>query len=194
MVKLIAQLVTAFAISVVAWLLGLHWIGIVLLVLIGFVIVHAVYERLFPDPFDYIGTMAVRNDDPLMLAAEEKARTTLDRFLAELYSEHAQDSMVKFSYTNADGEIEKIWGDLLSYRDGKADVYVRTLPLAPKPDFESRMTVDISDIVDWSVEMRDGTLRGGFSNLALFKIYEREEGRMHPRFIPHVERFKDIDG
>ncbi|MHC4333564.1 MAG: hypothetical protein ACYSUP_02745 [Planctomycetota bacterium] len=76
---------------------------------------------------------------------------------------------------------------------GKAEVYVRTVPFAAKPDFESRMTVDKSDIVDWSVEMRDGTLRGGFSDLALFKIYEREEGRMHRRFVPHVERFNDID-
>ena len=174
MLKLIAQLVTAFVISVVAASLGVHWTGIVLLVLIGFVIVHAVYKRLLPDPFDYIGIMAVRTDDPLMLAAEEKARMTLDRFLAELYPEHAQDSMIKFTYTNAEREIEKIWGDLLSYHDGKAEVYVRTVPLAPKPDFETKMTADISDIVDWSVEMRDGTLRGGFSNLELFKIYGKE--------------------
>ena len=194
MLKLIAHLVAALVISAVAASLGLHWIGIVLLVLIGFAIVHVVYERLFPNPFDYLGVMPVRDDDPLILAAEEKALATLETFLAELYPEHAQDSMIKFTYTNAQGEIERIWGDLLSYCHGKAEVYVRTAPLAPKSDFHSKMTVDKSDIVDWSVEMRDGTLRGGFSNLALFKIYERQEGHMHPRFLVHVERFKDIDG
>ena len=54
------------------------------------------------------------------------------------------------------------------------------------------MTVPIDSIVDWQVEFPDGTLRGGYSNLAFFKIYEREEGAMPPKFLEQVARFKGL--
>jgi hypothetical protein len=190
--KLIAQVLTAAVIVSVLVALHAHWMLIVVVAVAGFAAVHIIWERFVFKPFDYLGVMPVHKDDPLIIEAERKARETRDHFFTKLYPEHKEDSMVKVAYVNADGETEKIWGDLVDVAEEDVEIFIRTPPIKPKPDCQQRMRFPRSAIVDWSVEFRDGTLRGGFSNLALFKIFERQEGYMHPAFKKHVDRFKDI--
>ncbi len=193
MKKLIVQVLTAVVIVSVLLALHAHWMLIVVVVVAGFAAVHMVWERFVFKPFEYLGAMPVHKDDPLIIEAERKARETLEKFIGKLYPEHKEDSMVKVAYVNAEGETEKIWGDLLDITDGDVEIFIRTPPIKPRPDCQQKMRFPRSAIVDWSVEFRDGTLRGGFSNLALFKIFERQEGYMHPAFNKHVDRFKDIE-
>ena len=191
MLKLVLHIVVAIGIWIAFGALGWPWPIRTACIVAGFVVVHLCWEKFVFQPYAYLGVMPVRSDDPLIGAAEKTAKDTLDMFLAELFPSHKEDSMIKVSYENADGESEKIWGDLLSVRGDDYEIYIRTCPVAPRDDFESKMVVSRTDVVDWSVEMRDGTLRGGFTNQALFKIFEREEGYMHSAFSKHIERFQD---
>ena len=193
MFKLVIQAAVAFAIWFGAKSFELHYGASIALIVAGFVGVHLFWEKFMFNPYAYLGVMPVDPSDPLMRKAEEKASSTLEYFLNELYPRHSEDSMVKFPYVNAENETEKLWADLVSMSENEVKVFVRTPPVAVKSDFDREMILDVKDILDWSVETKDGDLLGGFSNQALFKIFEREEGYLHPKFYEHISRFKEIE-
>lgn len=192
MAKLILHLVVAGVLIAVCVVLDVGVAITVVSVLAGAVLVHFVWDRFVFNPYAYLGAMPVASDDPIMQKAIERAKQTLSEFWT-MYPEHREDSMVKFRFTTDTGETENLWGDLLEVDTdaGTARVYVRTLPVSQTGEMESTQTVPFDQIVDWQVEMRDGSLRGGFTNLALFKIYERQEGHMHPAFLDQLGRFQD---
>lgn len=191
MLKLFVQLFVAGLIAGFANGSGLQWQITIPLVLGGAVIVHLIWERLFFDPFLYLGARQVDPNDPLMIAAKEKAISELPSF-EELFAKMPNDSMVKFAFDTDGGGTEFLWGDLLKLSQTEAKIFLRTPPINHSAPIEREMIVPREAIVDWQVEFPDGTLRGGYSNLALFKIFEREEGTMHSKFLEQVERFKKL--
>lgn len=166
-------------------------ISVILMMLILF-ISHVVYNFLRFNPFQYIANMDVDQNDPLILEAEKKAKSTFDQFINEIYLSHKDDSVVKINYINFHEKCEKIWGELRKIENDTYSIYISTPPKVPKEDYDPDINVNKKDIVDWCVEYKDGTLRGGFTNLALFKIYERKKGKMHPKFLKHIELFKSL--
>jgi uncharacterized protein YegJ (DUF2314 family) len=191
MLKLIIQLFVVGLIAGIGNGVGLQWYFIVPLVLVGAIAVHIIWERLFYDPFLYLGARPVDPKDPLMIAAKQKAISELPQF-ERLFAERPNDSMIKFAFQTDKGETEFLWGDLLELSETEAKVFLRTPPIDHSAPMDREMRVPREAIVDWQVEFSDGTLRGGYSNLALFKIFEREEGAMHPKFLEQVERFKEL--
>ena len=170
----------------------LHW-GIKLgAIVVGAILVHFVWEHFIYNPFFYLGAMPVANDDPVMLEAVENGKSTFTKFL-EIYPDHKTDSCVRFRFETDSGAVENLWGDLLEITEDQATVYLRTAPVDHNGELDRKMTIDRDQINDWQVEFRDGTLRGGYTNRAMFKIYEREEGMIHPKLLVHFHRFKDID-
>lgn len=192
MPKALVQVVVATAVwwaltaaeVAVGWRLGA--------LLVGTLVVHELWQRLVPPPYLYLGAVAVADDDPLMLEARQKARVTLSRFLDELLPAHPQDSMVKFALETSDGSVENVWADVVAVSGERLSVLVRTLPSAGSGE---PLTSEIGrgEILDWMVELPDGTLRGGFTNRALFAIYAREVGRTHPDAEEQLARFRDMD-
>jgi len=150
-----------------------------------------VWERVFFDPFLYLGGRLVDPQYPLMIAAKKKAIEELPQFV-RLFKERPNDSTIKFAFETDQAETEFLWGDLLDLSETEAKVFLRTPPINHEGLLEREMTVPIDSIVDWQVEFSDGTLRGGYFNLVLFKIYEREEGAMHPKFLEQVARYKGL--
>lgn len=162
----------------------------ILLLGAGALVVHAVWERLFPGPL-YLGARAVAEDDPLMSSAIAEARRTLS-LLRALYPEHREDTMVRYPFQTDAGTLEHLWGDLVELSDSTAKVFTRTPPISHEGPFERTMTVPVEALSDWQIEFRDGTLRGGFTNRAMFKIYEREQGHPHPQMKEQLARFRDV--
>lgn len=193
MLKLLIQIAALVAVYIATSSLSWHWAYVGTAMILTLVVVHVVWERFVFQPFDYLGVMPVPEDDPIMNRAFDEARETLSTFIEKIYPDHREDSMVKFCYSNASGETEHLWGDLVEVESDALKVYVRTPPLEPSEDFDLNVTISRDDVVDWSVEFTDGSLRGGFTNRALFKIFERQEGYMHPKFQQHMSRFKDIE-
>jgi hypothetical protein len=171
---------------------GVPWrIGAIVL---GAVAVHLFWEHFVFKPFLYLGAMPFLNDDPLMEAARAKAKETLPLFLETLFPEHREDSTIAFRFTTSSGQIENLWGDLLEVNGNSLKIYLRTPPVNHDQPLDRNHEVSLDDVVDWQVEYRDGTLRGGYTNRALFKIFERQEGYMHPQFLPQIARFRDVEG
>ena len=191
MIKLVLQIVVAVTVFTTTRHFNWPWWGTAVVLVAGFVIVHVVWERVFFNPFVHLGAMPIANDDPLMLNALERARETWKDFL-EIYPQHRQDSIVKFKMQNTDGEYENLWGDLLDLHGENASVYLRTPPVGEMDIDDRNLTVPIENIVDWQIEFTDGSLRGGFTQQAAFKIYAREEGHMPPQFQEQLARYHEL--
>ncbi len=190
MIKLILHVLVACALWFLIQLAGFGVVPRLVGIVVGAVAVHFVWERLVFDPLRYLGAMPVSDDDPLMTSAKARAKETLPEFRA-LFPEHEQDSMVKFLFHADSGVKENLWADLLSLSGDSAKVYIRTAPVEHKGDLDRNQEIAVDDIVDWQVEMPDGTIRGGFTNFALFKIFEREEGYLHSKLRSQMQRFTD---
>jgi uncharacterized protein YegJ (DUF2314 family) len=189
--KLIAHIVVALAIwgGLAAANVSV-WVRLVAIVF-GAMAVHWVFERFFADPFLYLGSMPVASDDPLMARARQQVKETWPQFL-KLYPEHKEDSCVRFEFTSDTDQVEHLWGDALEISSDHVTVFVRTPPATQKEPLESqRMTIPIEKVTDWQIEFRDGTLRGGFSIRAMFKIFERSEGYLPREFKEQLDRFRD---
>lgn len=194
MPKLLAHLVVAALV-----VLGCRWLGASRGTLIGAlvggaILVHLIWERVFSNPFLYLGARPISPDDPVLLDAKAKAREAMPR-LRELFPLYPKDTCVRFRFPHATAQDEFVWGDLVELGPERAKVYLRTPPKQPV-QLESRtMDIAVDTIDDWQIEQPDGSLLGGYTNQALFKVYEREEGHTHPAFVSQMARFRDrLDG
>ena len=155
------------------------------------VVVHAALER-GRRASGHLGAAAVAHDDPLMVAALGEAKRTWSTFL-RLYREHPQTTIVKFRLRTTGGDIENVWGDLLELDDDRATVSLRTPPVGKTEIRDPRMTVPVSEVVDWQVMLSDGTLRGGFTQQATFRIIERDRGRLPRKFAAQLARYRALE-
>lgn len=153
--------------------------------------VHLIWERLFCQPFVHLGARGIDPDDPLMKEARRLAAETMPALRA-LFPEHPHDTVVRFGLRVKSGKTEFVWGDLLELSDSTAKVFLRTPPTEEADIPDRTLTILVADIDDWQVEFRDGTLRGGFTNRAVFRITEREEDRLHPTLREELQRYRDI--
>jgi len=140
----------------------------------------------------HLGAVPIAYDDPLMLAAVDQARRTWSTFL-DLYPQHPDTTIVKFRLRTKSGDIENVWGDLLELRDDQATVSLRTPPVGETDVREPRMTIPVTDIVDWQIMFPDGTLRGGFTQQATFRIIERDRGRLPRKFAEQLARYRALE-
>lgn len=190
MTKLILHAVTVAVLITLGRQFAWAWWVTTLAVIAGLVCVHFVYEALFSGS-RHLGAAAVSNDDPLMLAAMADAKRTWPRFV-ELFAAHPKDAIVKFRLITKAGDIENVWGDLLELGPDTASVYLRTLPIAETALPSRRLTIPVEDIVDWQVMFADGSLRGGFTQQATFKIMERENGSLPRKFVEELARYRPV--
>lgn len=140
----------------------------------------------------HLGAVPIAHDDPLMLAAVDQAKRTWSTFL-HLYAEHPDTTIVKFRLRTKSGDIENVWGDLLELGDERATVSLRTPPVGETDVHEPRMTIPVADIVDWQIMFPDGTLRGGFTQQATFRIIERDRGRLPRKFAEQLARYRALE-
>lgn len=155
------------------------------------VVIHLALER-GRRASGHLGAFGVAHDDPLMIAALAEARSTWSVFL-RLYREHPQTTIVKFRLRTTTGDIENVWGDLLELDGDRASVSLRTPPVGKTDIRDPRMTVPVTDIVDWQVMLADGSLRGGFTQQATFRIIERDRGRLPRKFAEQLARYRALE-
>lgn len=192
MTKLILHAVTVALVISLGRQFSWAWWLTAVAAIAGMAGVHIVYEVLFSRT-RHLGSAAISNDDPLMLAALADARRTWPHFL-ELFAAHPKDAIVKFRLTTKAGDVENVWGDLLELGPDTAKVYLRTLPNAATDLPSRQLTIPVADIVDWQVMFPDGSLRGGFTQQATFKIMERENGALPRKFIEELARYRAVTG
>lgn len=192
MLKTVLHLVVAAALwfGLGALAVGVPWR--LAAVVLGAVAVHFVWERVIFNPYVYLGTMPVADDDPVMQEARERAKETLAVFLEKIFPEHRRDCMVKFPFQTSSGVLENLWADLLEVDGDVLKVFLRTPPAHHDRPVDRNLEVPVNDVLDWQVEFEDGTIGGGYTNRALFTIFEREQGYLHPKLRTQRDRFRDV--
>jgi uncharacterized protein YegJ (DUF2314 family) len=189
--KLLLHVASAVLLVALGRRFGWAWWVTTGAVVFGAVCVHLVYELLFAGS-KHLGATAVSNDDPLMLSALEEAKQTWPQF-RQLFALHPKDSLVKFRLTTQSGDIENVWGDLLELEGDTATVYLRTPPVGYAAISSRRMSIPVTDIVDWQVMVPDGSLRGGFTQQATFRIIQRDEGTLSRKFTEELARYRPVE-
>ena len=184
----------AIVAAVLVWAgrrLSWPWWAIASLVAVGAVAIQASLAR-GRRASGHLGAAAIAHDDPLMVAALEEARRTWSVF-RRLHSEYPETTIVKFRLRTPAGEIENVWGDLLDLTSDHATVSLRTPPVGKIEIRDPKMTVPVTDVVDWQIMFPDGTLRGGFTQQATFHILERDRGRLPRKFAEQLARYRELE-
>ncbi len=129
---------------------------------------------------------AIDPNDPLWLESIRRTQEALPE-LQKLFGEERREAIVKFSFTTDSGDCEHVWGELSEIDGNSMQVKIITPPVAQKSQIPDVVTVPLSSIEDWHVNMPDGSIRGSFSTLAQIKICERD-GLEVPHHIREIER------
>jgi hypothetical protein len=167
------------------------WWAVLMAVVAAAIVLEATLRRGRRAP-GHLGAVPIAHDDPLMVAAMEEARRTWS-ILLWLYEQHPETTIVKFRLRTRSGEIENVWGDLVALRGTEAAVSLRTPPVGDTDVRDPRMTIPVSDVVDWQVMFPDGTLRGGFTQQATFRIIERDRGRLPRKLAEQLARYRALE-
>lgn len=127
----------------------------------------------------------VADDDPKMLAAIEKARSTVDEFVVALQSPKPSYSMfaVKMPLKHADGQ-EHIWVSQIRFKNGKFEGAISNDPVHVK-NVRMGQVVEVpkTDISDWMYV--DGRkLVGGYTMRALREILPPNERKEFDKTAP----------
>jgi uncharacterized protein YegJ (DUF2314 family) len=187
MLKLLAHIAVLAGVVLLARDQGFGIPATVTTAILGAVLVHVVYEKLFGSS----NVVGIREDDPLMLEAFQEAKSRWPSFL-RLYAERPQHSVVKFALQTSYG-IENVWGDLISMNSDRAIVVIRTAPKGSVDGVDSpEREIPLADIVDWQVVFDDETLVGGYTQQAVFRIIERDAGSLPDRYARELARYRQV--
>ena len=167
-----------------------HWtLNKVGAMFLGLVMLAMGWARLFPN---YYAPISVDHTDPVMQEAIDRARRELPRLRAAL-DEGRKQAFIKFPLKSSGGETEHIWGVVHSLSDEAAQVSLVNEPVHEPESKDLRFSVPLTDIEDWTLVDGGGAIDGGYTHVALARVYKREKG-----FVPHAMRkqlaeFRDLD-
>jgi uncharacterized protein YegJ (DUF2314 family) len=148
------------------------------------------WARLFPNHW---APIPVDHDDPVMQEAIKHAQRELPRFRAGV-AEGRKEAFVKFPLKAADpAETEHIWGVVHSLTEDAAQVSLANEPVHEREEQDLRFQVPLADIEDWTLCDAAGNYEGGYTHLALARIYKREKGFLPRAMRKQLAAFRDID-
>lgn len=164
--------------------------GIVSMVL-AFVLTPMLLLRLWREKPGF-EALPVDPHDPVMLEQVARARRELPRFLEGL-GENRLEAYIKFPLV-VNGGTEHVWGVAHAHVDGTFVTSLASTPVAGlEPELLNRLSIPIGDVEDWMLQDAAGKTFGGYTHLALARIYQREYGRMPRRMRKDLEAFVDLD-
>lgn len=129
-------------------------------------------------------------DDPLLLDAMEKAKSSLPLFF-ELLEKFPQNALVKLYFVSNTQQVEHLWAEVLS-RTGEDGLNVRlvTPPVTHKGHLERLYTCKTADIEDWAVRDDEESIYGGFSEQAMFLIAERDKVNLPDKLLQRKGKYR----
>lgn len=141
--------------------------------------------------------LAIDPDEPLLLRASDQARARIPR-LFELWPD-AAEAHVRFPFESqpADEEegieplVEHLWGKVLTLAPRSVSVRVLTPPVYGTLEQET-LELPLANVSDWEVELRDGSLEGGFTTRAMVAWAEREGQDVPVEITRRLPRYRDV--
>jgi len=111
--------------------------------------------------------LEIADDDPLMLDAVTKARTSIAELRCH-FAESPAHVQVKIPFVSNSGTTEFLWSELLAITEDDMEVRYMTPPATHSGHLERIHRHPISDLRDWVYIKNKGNYRGGFSMRVMF--------------------------
>lgn len=166
-----------------------HWSRIIASVFGVFVALHGL-GRAFPGQPP---PLPIETDEPLMTAAMEQAQRELHRFKAGL-AEGRRQALVKYAMKTGFGENEHVWAMAHAFDGGDVVTSLMSEPVGGDGDATSeRSKTAEADIEDWLLVDDSGRMEGGFTQIAMAKIYKRDKGYVPYSIRKGLPNFADLD-
>ena len=144
-----------------------------------------VWQRI-RSPRPKYAPLAIPPDDPLMLAAVERARATLPEFRGLLAASQGTAS-VKCPLVTSSGTVEHVWAEVLEHAGNQVKVRLVTPPVTHTGPLERLHTKSLDELEDWQVTLPDGKMRGGFTMRVMFTRGREHWGSLPPE-LEELER------
>jgi uncharacterized protein YegJ (DUF2314 family) len=139
-----------------------------------------------------IEVLPVDVDDPIMTEMIEKSKAEIGRFLKGL-EEGKLEALIKFPLT-VDDRTEHVWGIAHAKSENVIITSLASQPVGEIPEEAyERISVPLAEIEDWMLQDASGKSYGGYTMLAMAKIYEREYGKLPKKYIKDLEPFADLE-
>lgn len=117
-------------------------------------------------------------DEAEMDAAIARARSEVDKFIAELAAGNGTDFGVKAPIED-NGQVEHFWLTDVTYSDGQFEGLIGNDPgMVTNVTFGQKWKIGKSEISDWTF-MRDGKMHGNYTMRPLLKTMPEEEAAMY---------------
>jgi uncharacterized protein YegJ (DUF2314 family) len=156
---------------------------------ISLVVLFMGWARLFPR---YYAPIPIDHGDPLMKRAIDEARREVARFTQGIKDGRKQP-FVKFPLKSSGGEVEHIWGIVHTLDADVVQVSLANDPVHRQEQRDPRFSVALSDIEDWMLVDGKGVTEGGYTYLAMARMYKRQKGHVPRAMRNELAGFKDLD-
>jgi hypothetical protein len=132
------------------------------------------------------GGSPIAPDDPLWVAAVERARATIPEMLD--HQRQGREVWVKFPVATRSGRKEHVWGRITALQGDSLQCAIETPPASPASAAAVGMTeIQAAEIEDWQVELEDRSIRGGYTTKAQAEI-ARRAGHTVPSHVQDMIR------
>lgn len=122
-------------------------------------------------------------DDPLLVEALAKAKSSLGQFLVLVRGPH-QHALVKLRFVSSSNQVEHVWAEVVEVLgDDELGVRLATPPVSHKGQLDRLWRCKLDDIEDWQARDPEGRIHGGFSQRAMFAIARRDGVKLPKRLL-----------
>jgi uncharacterized protein YegJ (DUF2314 family) len=147
------------------------------------------WGRVFPT---YYAPIPINHDDPVMKESVATARREFARF-SKGVREGRKQPFIRFPLKAPSGEVEHIWALVHSLADAVVQASLANDPVHSQENRDPRFAVAIEDIEDWILVDGNGVTEGGYTHLAMARLYKKEKGFVPRAMQKQLAAFKDLE-
>ena len=159
----------------------MNW-GIAVLVLIIGILIY----KHFVAPSPKFPPLKTDPDDPLLLEAMEKAKSSLSEF-RELFERWPEDAFVKLRFESNTGTVEHLGAHVESINGNELRVLLVTPPVTHNGYLDRSYICTFDDLEDWQITDTPGNIFGGVTQRAMYEI-ARRQGVELPEELKEMEK------
>ena len=148
-----------------------------------------VWWRFFHIARPEIPPLSIAPDDPLMMEAILKAKTSIPR-LRELATQPNKGIRVKVPFVTSSGTTEHLWAEVISFRDSQMEVRYLTPPVTHTGRLERIHTHPVDELTDWQVELPSGRYAGGYTMRVMFVRGREQWGALPPELEAEEKKYE----
>ena len=155
------------------------------LIIAAVIVVIQKFVRIPRPPFP---PLAIDENDPLMQEAMLQAKGSIEE-LRTLYRQRPQHAKIKVPLTTSSGKTEYLWAEVLKLEGGTIQARLITPPVSHTGTLERLQAYQLQDLVDWAVELENGTVKGGYTMRVMFKRGREQWGDLPPELKREEKRY-----